>query len=64
MKAGENRIEREINKERRLEGMKLEIWVFMVRTMTIENPQRQMLSVAMKKTPSSMGLNTSSIACM
>jgi len=44
--------------------MKLEIWVFMVRTITIENPQRQMVNVAMKKTPSSIGLNTSSTACM
>jgi hypothetical protein len=44
--------------------MKLERWVFMVRTMTTENPQKQMLSVAMKKTPSSMGLSASSTAGM
>jgi hypothetical protein len=44
--------------------MKLERWVVTVRTMNMENPQKMMLVVAMKKTPSSKGLNTSSIARM
>ena len=36
----------------------------LVRTIAIENPHKQTLVVEMKKTPSKMGLNTSSIACM